>query len=73
VSDQHSLEEILLMTCPARTEPATLAEWYQLANKHLPDTFSLDDFRTLAEDLEVRALVRKRGGRYFDPQKTTRF
>jgi hypothetical protein len=68
-----SLEQAMIATCPSRTEAASLETWHRSSTKFFPATPALDEFRAAAEDLAQRGMVRKRGDRFFDPQKTTSY
>lgn len=73
MDDGPSLEQAMIATCPARTEAASLETWHRFSTKFFPATPALEDFRAAAEHLAQRGLVRKRGDRFFDPQKTTSY
>lgn len=66
-----SLEQAMIATCPSRTEAASVENWHRSSTRFFSGTPALEEFTALADQLAQRGLIRKRGDRYFDPQKTT--
>lgn len=71
--NDKAIRKAILIDCPAKTEATTLNELFTRCKPNLPLDATISDFSRVAQQMVEHGMLDVNDGKYFDPQKTTRF